>query len=87
MSSGLSHNNEYHYFSFFPSNINPAQPFHPAEKNQTRSCCFGPKVNSSCVLTTGLGVGVGDGGWGLGAGGRLRFFGEVAEFADTVRMG
>lgn len=41
------------------------QPFYSAEKNQTRSCCFGPKVNSSGVLTTGLGVGV-----GVGAGGQ-----------------
>lgn len=57
-----------------------------------RSCCFGPKVNSSCELTTGLGVGAGAGagGWGLGARRadvRLLFFGEVVEFADAVRTG
>lgn len=69
---------------FFPSNI--SQPFHSAGKSQTRSYCFGPKVNSSCVLTTGLGVGVGGAGGQVG-GGRLRSFGEVADFADTVRTG
>lgn len=67
---------------FLSSNISHCQPSCVAEKSQTQSSYIGPKVNSSCALTTGLGAGAGG-----SAGERLRFCGEVVEFADTVRTG